>query len=54
VDPQRAITDVGIDKLSPKKRHKLFVTILTDLRYPERPEALAVAVKRDEAAGRRC
>jgi transposase len=54
VDPQRVITDVGIDELSLKKRHKLFVTILTDLTDPQRPEVLAVAEGRDEAAGRRC
>src|SRR5262249_1672213 len=53
-DPQRVVTDVGIDELSLKKRHKLFVTILTDLTDPQRPEVLAVAEGRDEAAGRRC
>jgi transposase len=54
VDPHRVITDVGIDELSLKKRHKLYVTILTDLTNPERPEVLAVAAGRDEAAGRKC
>jgi transposase len=54
VDPQRVITDVGIDELSLKKRHKLYVTILTDLTNPNRPEVLAVAQGRDEAAGRTC
>ena len=54
VDPRRVITDVGIDELSLKKRHKLYVTILTDLTDPERPEVLAVAEGRDEAAGRQC
>jgi transposase len=54
VDPQRVIQDVGIDELSLKKRHKLYVTILTDLTDPERPEVLAVAQGRDEAAGRAC
>ena len=54
VDPRRAVTDVGIDELSLKKRHKLYVTILTDLTDPERPEVLAVAEGRDEAAGREC
>jgi transposase len=54
VDPQRVITDVGIDELSLKKRHKLYVTILTDLTHPDRPEVLAVARGRDEAAGRQC
>lgn len=54
VDPARVITDVGIDELSLKKRHKLYVTILTDLTDPERPRVLAVAEGRDEAAARKC
>jgi transposase len=54
IDPQRVVKDVGIDELSLKKRHKLYVTILTDLTHPDRPEVLAVAEGRDEAAGRRC
>src|SRR5262245_35229233 len=54
VDPQRLISDVGIDELSLKKRHKLYVTIMTDLTNPDRPEVLAVAEVRDEAAGRKC
>jgi transposase len=54
VDPRRQVTDVGIDELSLKKRHKLFVTILTDLTDPERPAVLAVAEGRDEAAARDC
>jgi transposase len=54
VDPTRVITDVGIDELSLKKRHKLFVTILTDLSDAEHPEVLAVAEGRDAAAARKC
>jgi transposase len=54
VDPKRVITDVGIDELSLKKRHKLYVTILTDLTNPDRPEVLAVTEGRDEAAARKC
>jgi transposase len=54
VDPQRVVTDVGIDELSLKKRHRLYATILTDLTHPERPEVLAVAEGRDEAAARNC
>jgi transposase len=54
VDPARVITDVGIDELSLKKRHKLYSTILTDLTNPEQPEVLAVATGRDEAAAREC
>ncbi len=52
IDPERVITHVGMDELSLKKRHKLYVTILTDLTNPERPEVLALAPGRDEAAGR--
>ena len=54
VDPGRVITDVGIDELSLKKRHRLYVTILTDLTNPDRPTVLAVAEGRDEAAARKC
>jgi transposase len=54
VDPQRVITDLGIDELSLKKRHKLYATILTDLTNPQQPEVLAVADGRDEAAARKC
>lgn len=54
INPQRVLTDVGIDELSLKKRHKLYATILTDLTNPERPEVLAVAEGRDEAAARKC
>src|SRR5205085_5177240 len=53
IDPQRVITDVGIDELSLKKRHQLYTTILTDLTNPEQPEVLAVAEGRDEAAARK-
>jgi transposase len=54
IDPRRVINDVGIDELSLKKRHKLYATIVTDLSNPERPEVLAVAEGRDEAAARKC
>jgi len=54
VDPERQITDVGIDELSLKKRHKLYATLLTDLSNPDQPEVLAVAAGRDEAAAQEC
>lgn len=54
IDPQRVITDVGMDEISLKKRHKLYVTVLTDLTNPEQPQVLAVMAGRDEAAGRKC
>src|ERR1700677_4876526 len=33
----------GMDEISLKKRHKLYVTILTDLTRPEQPQVLVVA-----------
>jgi transposase len=54
IDPQRMLTDVGMDEVSLKKRHKLYVTLLTDLSDPQRPQILAVAKGRDEVAGRAC
>lgn len=54
IDPQRPITDVGLDEISLKKRHKLYATILTDLTDPERPRVLAVATGRDQAAAENC
>ena len=42
IDPQRVITDIGLDELSLKKRHRLDVTLMTDLSDPTRPQILAV------------
>lgn len=53
IAPARKISDVGIDEISLKKRHKLYVTVLTDLTRPEQPEVLAVVPGRDEEAARR-
>jgi transposase len=54
VDPKQVITDVGMDEISLKKRHKLYVTILTDLTRPEQLQVLAVMPGRDEAAATKC
>ena len=54
VAPERVITDVGFDEISLKKRHKLYVTILTDLNDPQSPRILAVAKGRDQAAAEEC
>lgn len=54
VDPRRVITDVGLDEISLKKRHKLYVTILTDLTDPGQPQVLAVASGKDEQAAKTC
>jgi transposase len=54
VDPTRKIERVGMDEISLRKGHKGYATILTDLTDPARPEILAVAKGRDEAAGVKC
>jgi transposase len=54
IDPTRVITDIGMDELSLKKRHRLYVTLMTDLSDPERPQILAVAKGKDIAAAQKC
>jgi transposase len=54
IDPQRVITDIGLDELSLKKRHRLYVTLLTDLSDPARPQILAVTRGKDTAAAMKC
>jgi transposase len=54
IDPKRVITDIGMDEISLKKRHKLYVTIMTDLSDPQHPRVLAVMAGRDEKAATAC
>ena len=54
IDPNRVITDIGMDEISLKKRHKLYVTIMTDLSDPQHPRVLAVMAGRDEKAATAC
>jgi len=54
IDPARVIKHVGMDEISLKKRHKLYVTVMTDLTDPESPKVLAVARGRDTAAALEC
>lgn len=54
IDPQRIIKNIGIDEISLRKGHKAYATILTDLTDPSRPQVLAVAKGRDEAAAKAC
>src|ERR1019366_8421054 len=54
IDPKRVITDIGMDEISLKKRHKLYVTIMTDLSDPQNPQVLAVMAGRDEKAAEAC
>jgi len=54
VDPDRVIKNIGMDEVSMRKGHKAYATILTDLTDPSKPEVLAVAKGRDEAAGKQC
>ena len=54
IDPERVVTDIGLDELSLKKRHRLYVTLMTDLSDPARPRILAVARGKDAAAAGKC
>lgn len=54
IDPKRVITDIGMDELSLKKRHKLYATLMIDLSNPEQPRILAVAQGKDQKAGEQC
>ncbi|HMB04741.1 MAG TPA: transposase [Isosphaeraceae bacterium] len=53
-DPTRVLTDIGLDELSLKKRHRLYVTLLTDRSDPARPPILAVARGKDTTAAPKC
>jgi transposase len=54
IDPKRVITDIGLDELSLKTRHRLSVTLMTDLSDPARPKSLAVARGKDPTAALKC
>ena len=54
IDPERVIKHVGFDEISLKKRHKLYVTLMTDLTDPDSPKVLAVARGRDTVAAKQC
>jgi transposase len=54
IDPNRVITDIGLDELSLKKRHRLYVTLMTDLSDPARPQILAVERGKDCEAALKC
>jgi transposase len=54
IPADRVITSIGLDELSLKKRHKLYVTVMSDLTDPEHPYVLAVAKGRDTAATEDC
>jgi len=54
IDPERVITDLGMDELSLKKRHRLYATLMTDLSDPARPQILAIAKGKDEQAALTC
>jgi len=48
------ITSLGFDELSLKKRHKLYVTVMSDLSDPKHPRVLAVVKGRDKEATEKC
>jgi hypothetical protein len=54
IDPERVIAHMGFDEISLKKRHKLYVTLMTDLTHPESPKVLAVAPGKNTVAAKKC
>jgi len=54
IGAERVITDIGMDELSLKKRHKLYATLMTDLSDPAQPRILAAAKGKDEKAANEC
>jgi len=54
IPPDRVVTSIGMDELSLKKRHKLYVTIMSNLSDAGHPRILAVAKGRDRAAAEAC
>jgi len=54
IDRERVIKPVDFDEISLKKRHKLYVTLMTDLPDPDSPKVLAVARARDTVAAQQC
>ncbi|HMB07240.1 MAG TPA: transposase [Isosphaeraceae bacterium] len=54
IDPERVITAIGLGELSLKKRHRLYVAVMTDLSDPTRPKILAVARGKGTAAAVKC
>src|SRR4030042_464991 len=54
IAPERAIKPIGFDELSLKKRHKLYVPLMTDLTDPESPKVLCVTRGRDTVAAKQC
>lgn len=54
IPAEARITSLGFDELSLKKRHKLYVTVMSDLSDPEHPRVLAVVKGRDKEAVEKC
>jgi transposase len=54
IPAEAQITSLGFDELSLKKRHKLYVTVMSDLSDPKHPRVLAVVQGRDKEAAGKC
>jgi transposase len=54
IPPDASIASIGMDELSLKKRHKLYVTVMSDLSDAEHPRVLAVVKGRDREAAEKC
>src|SRR5687767_15341820 len=54
IPAEAQITSLGFDELSLKKRHKLYVTVMSDLSDGKHPRVLAVVKGRDKEATAKC
>lgn len=54
IPPDLSITSLGFDELSLKKRHKLYVTVMSDLSDAKHPRVLAVVEGRDKGSVEQC
>lgn len=54
IPSEARITSLGFDELSLKKRHKLYVTVMSDLSDGKHPRVLAVVQGRDQEAAAKC
>jgi transposase len=54
IPAEAQITSLGFDELSLKKRHKLYVTVMSDLSDDKHPRVLAVVKGRDKEATEKC
>lgn len=54
IPAQLTLSSLGFDELSLKKRHQLYVTVMSDLSDAKHPRVLAVVKGREKAAAEQC